>query len=705
MSKLIRNRYFLFLDLIALPAASVLSFWLRLDGALLHGYREAMIAYVALATPLKLLVFYVAGMYRRYWPYASTDELVLVGTATGVATLAAMASALLLPALVPGPACPRSIPLIDGLLALVVVSGPRFAARLAWQRRRRAERRLQREVRRRVLIAGAGDAGKLLAQEMLANPQLGLVPVGYVDDDERKQGMQIHALPVLGGRYDIPGLVRAHRVQEVVIAMPTAPGPAIREVLEVCERALVPASIIPGLYDILSGTVAITQVRDIQIEDLLRRDPVIVDPEPVETMIRGARVLVTGAGGSIGSELCRQIARCEPEALILLGHGEYSIFRIANELAQRWPDLHVVRVIADVRDAARLRHVFSEQRPNIVCHAAAHKHVPMMEENVVEAVTNNVLGTRNVLRACKASGVERFVLISSDKVVCPTSVMGVTKRVAELLVHHAARRSGHRYVAVRFGNVLGSRGSVVPYFQAQIARGGPLTVTHPEVERFFMTIPEAVQLVLQAAALGQGGEVFILDMGEPVRIVDLAVDLVRLSGLRPLVRWPTSGTAGNARHQPGNGTANQQPSSGNGNGNGDHAGPETGDPSHGRQPGIARHSQPGAVRRQPGNGSVKGRDWDIEVIFTGLRPGEKLYEELIVEGEEAAPTDQPKIMVSRNGHGQLLGPAELDAAVDALAELACTGDEQALRHKLEEIVPRYTGAAAPAPIRQHELVG
>jgi FlaA1/EpsC-like NDP-sugar epimerase len=643
----LRNRHFLMLDLGLLTCSAVVAFVLRLNPNALQRHTDTIVSYIAIAVPTRMLVFFVMGMYTRYWRYASVDELVLIATAAGVGTLVIAAMVvLLLPSFMGFPTCPRSIPFIDGLLVVFAAGAPRFAARLAWQRRRYSERRAHAEVRRRVLIVGAGDAGKMLASEIHGNPQLGLVPVGFVDDDTSKQGMQIHGLPVLGGRRALPVLVREANAQEVVIAMPTAPGPAIREVLEICERAGVPASIIPGLYDILSGAVSITQVRDIQIEDLLRRDPVIVDPGPVEAMIRGARVLVTGAGGSIGSELCRQIARCEPEALILLGHGEYSIYRIANELGRRWPGLPVARVIADVRDAARLRQVFAAQRPQIVCHAAAHKHVPMMEENVVEAVTNNVLGTRNVLQACEATGVSRFVLISSVTVVRPTSVMGVTKRVAELLVQQSAGRSGHRYVAVRFGNVLGSRGSVVPYFQSQIARGGPVTVTHPDVERFFMTIPEAVQLVLQAAALGEGGEVFILDMGAPVRIVDLAVDLIRLSGLRPRVRWPGEDL--------------------------------------------------------PSNG--KGREWDIEVVFTGLRPGEKLFEELIVEGEEAMPTSQEKILVSRNGHRGLPCPVELAAAVDALEALARAGDERGLRDKLREIVPRYARMGQVPVATWQELV-
>ena len=336
-----------------------------------------------------------------------------------------------------------------------------------------------------------------------------------------------------------------------------------------------PARTIPGLYDILSGQVSISQIRAIDIEDLLRREPVRTDISAVEEMLQGSRVLVTGAGGSIGSELCRQIARCKPAALILVGHGENSIYAIANELRRMWPELPISQVIADVRDRARLAQVFRAHQPETVFHAAAHKHVPLMEENVPEAITNNVQGTANLLRLAGAHQVGRFVLISTDKAVNPTSVMGATKRVAELLVQASALRSGQHYVAVRFGNVLGSRGSVVPLFREQIARGGPVTVTHPDVRRYFMTIPEAVQLVLQAAALGQGGEVFLLDMGEPIQITQLATDLIELSGFE-----------------------------------------------------VGR---------------------DVEIVYTGLRPGEKLFEELFVAGEEYAPTRHEKVYVSHNG--------------------------------------------------------
>ena len=348
---------------------------------------------------------------------------------------------------------------------------------------------------------GAGDAGAMIVRELKNNPHLGLEPVGFLDDDLGKHDVRIHGIPVLGDRQAIPEMVAAHKVKLVIIAMPTASGKTIREIIAICGKAGVETRIVPGLYELLGGAVSVQQLREVQIEDLLRRAPVQIDAAQVATLVRGKRVLVTGAGGSIGSELCRQIARLEPAELVLLGHGENSIFDIHNELRNvqtfkrsnvqtLWP------VIADIRDADRLHAVLGQYRPEVIFHAAAHKHVPLMESNEVEAVTNNVLGTRNLVRAAMQAGVTHFVLISTDKAVNPSSVMGTTKRIAELIVQQAARQSGQAFVAVRFGNVLGSRGSVIPYFRKQIAAGGPVTVTHPEMRRYFMTIPEAVQLVI-----------------------------------------------------------------------------------------------------------------------------------------------------------------------------------------------------------------
>lgn len=621
----LRNRHFFLMDLLLLPAAAVLAFVLRLDATGLAVYGSAILVFVVLSVPVKLVTFYLMGLYRPFWRYASVDELLRITLATGVSELVTIGLlfAVVLP-LTGVQGFPRSIPFIDGLLTLVVVGGPRFALRWAEQRWERGQRRGRREPEKQVLVIGAGDAGTMIVKEMRANPQLGLMPVGFLDDDKDKQGVQIGGLPVLGGREHIPVLVQSSGVEEVIIAMPTAPGSSIREILAICSRAGVAARTIPGLYDILSGQVSVTQIRDVDIEDLLRREPVRTDTSAVEEMLCGCRVLVTGAGGSIGSELCRQIARCKPGTLILLGHGENSIFAIANELQRLWPDLPVEQVIADVRDLDRLRQVFAAHQPETIFHAAAHKHVPLMEINVSEAVTNNIEGTANLLWLAEAHQVGRFVFVSTDKAVNPSSVMGSTKRVAEFLVQRSARHSGRPYVAVRFGNVLGSRGSVVPLFREQIARGGPVTITHPEVRRYFMTIPEAVQLVLQASTLGVGGEVFLLDMGEPIRIVDLARDLIELSGLE-----------------------------------------------------VGR---------------------DVDIVYTGLRPGEKLFEEILVAGEEYLPTQHEKVFASRNGPQVLDYLSDLDGVVEELVALARRGDEAQVRAKLKEIVPEY---APPPPGWQH----
>jgi len=631
----LRNRHFFLMDLILLPAVAVLAFALRLDAAGVQQYGETILLFAALAVAVKLLVFRWLGLYSHFWRYASVDELLLVAAAVGVSSLvtAGLLFGLVLP-LAHIVSFPRSILFIDALLTLLAVGGPRFIVRWAEQGRQREQRKRQRGPEKRILVMGAGDAGVMIVKEMRANPQLGLTPVGFLDDDKWKRGVQIHGVPVLGTREQIPELAREYQASEVIIAMPTAPGDAIREILDICNRAGVSARIIPGLYDIISGQVSASQIREIDIEDLLRREPVKIDAAAVHALLRGRRVLVTGGGGSIGSELCRQIMRAEPEQLVVLGHGENSIFRINEELGS-WGIGELVPVIADIRDKRRLEQVFARYRPELVFHTAAHKHVPLMEANVCEAVTNNVLGTRNLTQVAEDNGVGHFILISTDKAVNPTSVMGATKRVAELIAYQAARRNGECFAAVRFGNVLGSRGSVVNIFKRQVARGGPVTVTHPEMRRYFMTIPEAVQLVLQAASLGRGGEVFVLDMGEPVRIVELATDLIRLSGLRPKVRGTGAWVTGS-----------------------------------------------------------RGEDWDIEVVFTGVRPGEKLFEELFVEGEGYGRTRHEKIFVAMNGKKN----SKLDQQVEQLIALAREGDEGKVRQLLGEIVPEYRGTGESVSI-------
>ncbi|HDQ72083.1 MAG TPA: polysaccharide biosynthesis protein [Chloroflexi bacterium] len=619
-----RNRYFFLADVLLMALAGFVSFALRLDVDGLRPYTSTLLIYVALSALVKPLVFYLFGLYRCYWLYASARELLALWLAA-LAGIALTSLALYSPfsLLFDFRPMPRSISVIDWLLSFLFAGGMRFFVRALAGRQllgpfNRDENPLKcsQDSPTRVLVMGAGEAGAMIVREMQENPGVGLLPVGLLDDDPSKQGLRIHGVPVLGSRACIPQLVRDERVEEVIIAMPTAPGQAIRDVVEICQRAGVAYKTIPGIYELISGQVSVQAVREVGIDDLLRRDPVQIDGAGTGHHFRDRVVLVTGAGGSIGAELCRQIGAYGPRRLLLLGHGETSIYHVRRELAERLPDLDTVPVIADIRDQQRLHWIFERHRPAVVFHAAAHKHVPLMEENVAEAVSNNVFGTRALLRAALESGVARFVLISTDKAVNPVNVMGATKRLAEMLVQDVARREGRVYTAVRFGNVLGSRGSVIPLFQRQIANGGPITVTHPRMERFFMTIPEAVQLVIQAATLGAGGEIFVLDMGEQVRIVELANELIRLSGFEP------------------------------------------------------------------------GRD--IEIAFTGPRPGEKLSEELFAEGEKPRCTQCQKILMAYGNHAWRSDP--LARHLEELEALVRLGSREQIQAKLQDILPRYRPA-------------
>lgn len=624
----VRNGYFLLLDMAFLSLIPLVALALRVDAkALAEKYRLGLLLYTGLALLLKLPLFFTFGLYRRYWRYASVDELFAIALAVSLATaiLAAIVLGVQRVWPFPGQSLPRSMPFVDGMLTLLAVGGTRFSLRAldSAERRMRSDEELKSAQGKRVLVVGAGDAGAMIVREIRRNAWINLEPVGFVDDDKHKQGMVIHGIPILGTRKQIPDLVATYDIREVVIAMPTAPGNVIREIVTLCEVAHVSSRTMPGIYEILSGQVKISHLRNVEIEDLLRREPVRMDLEEVVRMLAGKRVLITGAGGSIGSELCRQTMRCGPAQLTLLGHGENSLFSMETELRHRWPKACLHVMVADIRDTDRLRAVFERLRPQVVFHAAAHKHVPLMESNVEDAVTNNVGGTRTLVGLAERYDVEQFVLISSDKAVNPTNVMGATKRVAEMIVQAAARRTGRQYVTVRFGNVLGSRGSVVPLLREQIARGGPVTITHPDVRRYFMTIPEAVQLVLQAATLGipEGRSgVFVLDMGEPIKIVDLARDLIELSGLE-----------------------------------------------------VGR---------------------DIEIMFTGLRPGEKLYEELFVAGETHHRTRHNKILVAYSP-SDLAGPTgdgvvSLEVQVQHLMRVAEMGQVEEIRRQLQRIVPSYT---------------
>ncbi len=631
--RLLRNRHLFIADVVLLALAAYVSFVLRLERFDLVEYRSGYLLFAAVAVLVTPLFFKRAGVYSRYWRYASVDEMLLLLFSVIAAVVLASFISFTAVALQAAPIfIPRSIPFVFFLLALAATTGPRLLVQV-FDRYTSSHKDWPKD-QIDVGVVGAGDAGAMIVRELQSNPQLGMRVVAFFDDDPSKHNVRIHRVPVRGDRYAIPEAVSRLRIKKIIIAMPAVPGRAIRDIKHICEQAGVETKIMPGMYELIGGDVSVNQLRDVDIADLLRRAPIQTDIEAVRQLLRGKRVLVTGGGGSIGSELCRQIWRCHPSQIILLGHGENSIFDIHNELrilelqdkseAPNQPS-RLRPVIADIRFADRIQAVFDQYRPEVVFHAAAHKHVPLMEANPIEAVTNNVLGTRNVVQAAQNAGVEHFVMISTDKAVNPTSIMGASKRVAELLVHQAATASGRHFVAVRFGNVLGSRGSVVHTFRLQIAAGGPVTVTDPEMRRYFMTIPEAVQLVLQSSVLGQGGEVFLLDMGEPVKIVDLARDMIELSGLEV-------GT-------------------------------------------------------------------DIEIVFTGMRPGEKLFEELFVTGESYNRTRHEKIFIA--GNASSFVPHDIEGCVEALEVAARRNDPEAILRVLRSLVPEYqqpvhSGGAAPA---------
>ncbi|MCB0184662.1 MAG: polysaccharide biosynthesis protein, partial [Caldilineaceae bacterium] len=496
----LRNRHFAIIDLILFAVTPALALYLRTDNLhSLRDYAHSLVLYTLLALLIRMGLMHRFQLYKRYWRFVSAFDFAQLVLAISFALTGTALAYLVLETL---PwfqfDLPRSIPFLDAMLALLLASGVRASVRLTEHQRsvplstQLANRRHRDQ---RTLLVGAGYTGALLAREIRDNTQIHLQPIGFVDDDATKHGMQIYSLPILGGRQQLPALLERYAVQRVIIAMPSAPGPVIREVVTVCQRAGVRVQTMPGVHELLNGDVNISKLRNVQIEDLLRRAPVQTDTAAVNALLTGKRVLVTGAGGSIGSELCRQILRCHPSQLILLGHGENSLFEIQQELTRWLTAEHpmvttkLIPVIADLRFRERIFGVFAEHQPQVVFHAAAHKHVPLMEENPVEAITNNVLGTHILLAAAQAHDVDRFVMISTDKAVNPTNVMGASKRVAELLVLQAARQSGRFYQVVRFGNVLGSRGSVIHTFRRQIATGGPVMVTHPDMARYFMTIP------------------------------------------------------------------------------------------------------------------------------------------------------------------------------------------------------------------------
>lgn len=531
-----RNRHYLIYDIVVMLLVPFMAMVLRLDTTeFWPEYGTSLLIYLLISIAIKLSVYYWFGMYKHLWKYASIEEVGTVGVSILLAGVSITMLYLVVFPFVPlfPQNVPRSVPLLDLLLSMAFHGGVRLLSRLMSTELRRKTHLNGQKKKKRVLIIGAGNSGTMIAKEILRDPNNNIEPVGFIDDDPRKQHAMVSGLPIFGTRDVIPEIVRNYDISQVLIAMPSAPGGVIQAIIAITDPLKVVTRTLPSVSELVGDTVAVRQFREVRIDDLLRREPVKIDMAGVRAHLGGKRVLVTGAGGSIGAEICRHVAQCDPEELCLLGHGENSIHAIAEELQHRYSTLPLHTVIADIRDEERIAQVFADCRPEVVFHAAAHKHVPLMEVNAVESLTNNVLGTINVLRQSNASGVEYFTLISTDKAVAPRSMMGVTKRMAEIALQLYALECGQHYVAVRFGNVLGSRGSVVPIFQRQIEAGGPVTITDPEMRRYFMTIPEAVQLVLQASTFNGNGGVYVLDMGKPIRIMDLAMDLMRLSGKVP----------------------------------------------------------------------------------------------------------------------------------------------------------------------------
>jgi FlaA1/EpsC-like NDP-sugar epimerase len=514
-------------DALLLALALYLAFLIRFEGKIPQTHFSNIGFIIIVALTLKIPIFYLFRLYRMSWAYVSFHELLDVFKAVTLSSIALGTFFFLWGGSVT--ILPRSVLMLDYLLTLFLIGGFRSARRIyqGWRGGFYKEGR-------RVLIVGAGDAGEQIVRAMLSERRSHYFPVGFVDDDPAKQGITIHGVRVLGTRQEIPQLVQQHEVEELLIAMPSVSSKIIRETVELGRRAgLKDIKILPGFHELVTGRVGLTDIRSLQLEDLLGREPVRLDMREIEAYLKDKTVLVTGAAGSIGSELCRQIVKFHPQLLIALDQDESGLFAIHNELSQRFPKAKFASVIADIRDTCKIERIFEYYRPRVVFHAAAYKHVPLMEAHPDEAVKNNIFGTLIVAEAAQRTRVEKFVLISTDKAVNPTSVMGATKRVAEIILQALNGQGPTKFVSVRFGNVLGSRGSVIPIFQEQIKRGGPVTVTHEEMKRYFMVTSEAVLLVLQAGALGQGGEVFVLDMGEPVRIIDLAREMIRLSGYEP----------------------------------------------------------------------------------------------------------------------------------------------------------------------------
>ena len=589
-------------------AAYISAFYIRFEFKLPAQYLPVILRTLPFLVIIKIVTFYYFGLFYGLWRYVSMDDLWRILKAGIVSTIGFVLFIVFSHGLI---GFPRSVFILDWILCVGLIAGTRFLNRAFRERHRPMYQ--QKSVKG--LIMGAGEAGILALKELKKN--LNVEIAGFIDDASEKRGMRIHGKRVLGNKKEIKDIAAKYGVEEIIIAMPSAPGEVIRDIISYCSLPGVKVKIVPGMYKILNGELEI-KMRDVRPEDLLGRESVKINEKEIEEYARDKTVLITGAGGSIGSELVRQIAQFSPERLILVDYNENDICFLESELRLKNPHLDFKTVIADFKDISVLKYVFSTFRPQIVFHAAAFKHVPLMEEHPASAVKNNVIGSRNIMYAAEHYGVESFVLISSDKAVNPTSVMGATKRIAEMIAQAKNGKSRTKFIAVRFGNVLGSKGSVVPLFKKQLEEERRVTVTHPEARRYFMSVTEAVQLVLQASAIGKGGEVFVLNMGEQIKVVDLARDLINLSGL------------------------------------------------------------------EPGE--------DIPVEFIGLRPGEKLYEETLLDIEKDQATEYDKIFITQPNDFDI---RKLGKQVKELERLSKLMDNDSIIGKIMEIVPSYSPFSGP----------
>ncbi|MFZ3018957.1 MAG: nucleoside-diphosphate sugar epimerase/dehydratase [Gallionella sp.] len=589
-------------DAAAALLAWSLAYLLRFNFDLPESFAAELRHTLAWVVPLELLIFWRFGLYRGIWRYASTGDLRRIVLAVA---LSAAAIPLLFWMLRQGSVIPRSVLVINPILLILLMGGSRFVYRMWKEQNLYGDIKLNGEP---VLVLGAGDAAASLARELAKSSDWRLV--GFLDDDSARHGRTLNGIRILGGLDSLPVWAERLDVTQAIIAMPSSSHQQRKRAIQLCNLAEVKALTVPSFDDLMSGKVSVSQLRPIELDDLLGRDPVVLDDAGLHTLLSDKVVMVTGAGGSIGSELCRQIARFSPAELVLFEQSEFALYTLEQEFRQAFPALNFVCLVGDVRDAARVDEAMRLYKPAVLFHAAAYKHVPLMEQhNTWQAIRNNVLGTHTVAQAAQQHGVGKFVMISTDKAVNPTNVMGASKRLAEMACQALQPSGTTRFVSVRFGNVLGSSGSVIPKFRAQIAQGGPITVTHPEITRYFMSIPEAAQLVLQAGLMGQGGEIFVLDMGEPVKIVDLARDLIRLSGYT---------------------------------------------------------------------------EDEIKIEFSGLRPGEKLYEELLANDENTLPTPHPKLRIAQ---ARLADAAWLAGLLKWVGTTSMV-DEQ-VRSALTEWVPEY----------------